>query len=53
VTALAHGRPLTPVPRDIDRDRLHADVLSPRTHDMFWNLERTFVPLEPGARGDG
>jgi ribulose-5-phosphate 4-epimerase/fuculose-1-phosphate aldolase len=52
VTALAHGRPLTPVPRDIDRERLHADVLSPRTHDMFWDLARTFVPLEPGARGD-
>jgi ribulose-5-phosphate 4-epimerase/fuculose-1-phosphate aldolase len=51
VTALSHGRPLAPVPLGTDRDRLHADVLSARTHDMFWDLASTYVPLEPGARG--
>lgn len=51
VTALSHGRPLAPVPRDVDRDELYARVLSARTHDMHFGYTSTFVDVEPGARG--
>lgn len=51
LTALAHGRPLAPVPRTVDRDELYARVLSARTHDMHRDWAATFVELEPGARG--
>jgi ribulose-5-phosphate 4-epimerase/fuculose-1-phosphate aldolase len=50
VTALSHGRPLAPVPARVNRDDLYAAVLSPRTHDMHWAYESTFVPLTPSAR---
>jgi ribulose-5-phosphate 4-epimerase/fuculose-1-phosphate aldolase len=50
VTALSHGRPLAPVPRTVDRRDLQAKVLSPRTHDMHFGYQATFVPVEPGAR---
>jgi hypothetical protein len=45
VTALSHGRPLSPVAKDVDRDELYARVLSPRTHDMHWDWAATFVDL--------
>jgi ribulose-5-phosphate 4-epimerase/fuculose-1-phosphate aldolase len=45
VTALSHGRPLSPVPKDVDRDSLYAKVLSPRTHDMHFGWAGTFVEL--------
>lgn len=51
VTALSHGRPLAPVPENVDRDELYAKVLSPRTHDMHFGYASTFVSIEPGARG--
>lgn len=51
VTALAHGLPLAPVPKNVDRTELQAKVLSPRTHDMHFGYAATFVPVEPGARG--
>lgn len=47
VTALSHGRPLSPVAKDVDRDELYAKVLSPRTHDMHWDWAATFVDLPP------
>jgi len=53
LTALSHGRPLAPVPETVDRDQLYASVLSPRTHDMHWLYEGTFVPEAPGARSSG
>jgi len=49
LTALAHGRPLAPVPSDVDRDELYERVLSPVTHEMQWRLERSYVPEPPGA----
>jgi HCOMODA/2-hydroxy-3-carboxy-muconic semialdehyde decarboxylase len=52
VTALSHGRPLAPVPRSVNREELQGKVLSPRTHDMHFGYAATFVPVEPGARGD-
>ena len=45
ITALSHGRPLSPVAKDVDRDELYAKVLSPRTHDMHWDWAATFVDL--------
>lgn len=51
VTALAHGRPLAPVPATVDRGELYSRVLSARTHDMHFGYEKTFVEVEPGARG--
>jgi HCOMODA/2-hydroxy-3-carboxy-muconic semialdehyde decarboxylase len=51
VTALSHGRPLAPVPKDVDRGGLYSRVLSPRTHDMHWDYASTFVEIPPGARG--
>ena len=51
VTALSHGQPLAPVPKNVDRDELYAKVLSPRTHDMHLGYASTFVELPPGARG--
>ena len=52
ITALAHGRPLAPVPETVDRAELYAKVLSARTHDMHFGYAKTFVELAPGARGD-
>lgn len=49
LTALAHGRPLAPVPPDVDRDDLYERVLSPITHDMNWRLESSYVVEPPGA----
>jgi ribulose-5-phosphate 4-epimerase/fuculose-1-phosphate aldolase len=51
VTSLSHGRPLAPVPKDVDRGDLYARVLSPRTHDMHWDYASTFAEIPPGARG--
>lgn len=51
LTALAHGRPLAPVPQTVNRDELYGRVLSARTHDMHRDWAATFVELEPGARG--
>jgi len=51
VTTLSHGRPLSPVPKNVNRDELYAKVLSPRTHDMHFGYASTFVELPPGARG--
>jgi hypothetical protein len=51
ITALSHGRPLAPVPRTVDRTELYAKVLSARTHDMHFGYAKTFVEVEPGARG--
>ena len=51
VTALSHGRPLAPVPKAVNRDDLYARVLSARTHDMHFGYAKTFVEVEPGARG--
>jgi len=45
VTALSHGQPLAPVPKNVNRDELYAKVLSPRTHDMHFNWAATFVEL--------
>ena len=53
LTAISHGRPLSPVPGSVDRDQLYASVLSSRTHDMHWLYEGTFVPEAPGARSFG
>jgi HCOMODA/2-hydroxy-3-carboxy-muconic semialdehyde decarboxylase len=50
ITALAHGRPLAPVPAAVDRGELYARVLSARTHDMHFGYAGTFVEIEPGAR---
>ena len=52
VTALAHGRPLAPVPAAVDRGELYGKVLSPRTHDMHFDWASTFVTL-PAAITDG
>lgn len=49
LAALAHGRELAPVPREIPRDELYARMLPPRTHDMHMEYEGSFVPLPPGA----
>lgn len=51
LAALSHGRPLAPVPKTVDRSELSAKVLSARTHDMHFGYARTFVEVEPGARG--
>ena len=51
VTALAHGRPLAPVPPSTDRDDLYAKVLSARTHDMHWDYAASFVEIPVDARG--
>ena len=51
LTALSHGRPLAPVPKTVDRTGLYAQVLSARTHDMHFGYAKTFVEVEPGARG--
>jgi ribulose-5-phosphate 4-epimerase/fuculose-1-phosphate aldolase len=51
LTALAHGRPLAPVPQAVDRTELYGKVLSARTHDMHFGYAKTFVEVEPGARG--
>jgi hypothetical protein len=39
------------VPKTVDRSELYAKVLSARTHDMHFGYARTFVEVEPGARG--
>jgi ribulose-5-phosphate 4-epimerase/fuculose-1-phosphate aldolase len=51
VTALAHGRPLAPIPETTDRFELYARVLSPHTHDMHWNYASSFVTVPLDARG--
>ena len=51
ITALSHGRPLAPVPATVSRTDLYAKVLSARTHDMHFGYAKTFVEIEPGARG--
>jgi ribulose-5-phosphate 4-epimerase/fuculose-1-phosphate aldolase len=50
LAALAHGRPLKPVPAEVDRGDLYPRMLPPRTHDMHWVYEGSFVPEPPGAR---
>jgi HCOMODA/2-hydroxy-3-carboxy-muconic semialdehyde decarboxylase len=50
LAALAHGGPLTPVPSELDRRELYPRMLPPRTHDMHWLYEESFVPEAPGAR---
>ena len=50
LTALSHGRPLEPVPADIPRSELYPRMLPPRTHDLHWLYEESFVPEPPGAR---
>ena len=49
LAALAHGRPLAPVPSYIPRDQLYARMLAPRTHDIHMHYEGSFVPATPGA----
>jgi len=49
LVALSHGRPLAPVPPQVDRDDLYERVLSPVTHDMQWRLESSYVESPPGA----
>ncbi len=49
ITALSHGRPLAPVPREVDRAELYPRMLPPRTHDMHMSYEGSFVPVAPGA----
>ena len=51
VTALSHGRPLAPVPEDVDRGDLYPGSCPPRTHDMHLGYASTFVEIQPGARG--
>src|SRR5579863_2807455 len=51
ITALSHGRALAPVPKTVDRGELYQKVLSARTHDMHFGYAKTFVTVEPGARG--
>jgi hypothetical protein len=53
LAALAHGRPLAPVPGDLDRGELYARMLPPRTHDMHWRYEGSYVPEAPGAHIHG
>lgn len=48
VAAFSHGRPLKPAPGD--RRELYARMLPPRTHDMHWHYEASFVPEPAGAR---
>lgn len=50
LVALSHGRPLAPVPAEVDRADLYDRVLSPFTHEMHWRLESSYVPEPPGAR---
>lgn len=50
LTALSHGRPLAPVPGNLDRRELYARMLPARTHDMHWRYEGSYVPESPGAR---
>ncbi|MFF5078416.1 class II aldolase/adducin family protein [Actinoplanes sp. NPDC000266] len=45
LTALAHGRPLAPVPASQDRSELYGRVLSAPTHAMHWRYQSSFVPL--------
>lgn len=49
LAALSHGRPLAPVPADVDRADLYERVLSPVTHEMHWRLESSYVAEAPGA----
>ena len=49
LVALSHGRPLAPVPADVDRAELYPRTLPPRTHDMHLLYEGSFVPVPPGA----
>jgi ribulose-5-phosphate 4-epimerase/fuculose-1-phosphate aldolase len=50
LSALSHGRPLAPVPSDVSRAELYPKMLPPRTHDMNWAYEGSFVPQPPGAQ---
>ncbi|HVN61727.1 MAG TPA: class II aldolase/adducin family protein [Gaiellaceae bacterium] len=50
LTALAHGQPLQPIPRDVSREYLYDEFLSPFTHNLHWNFSTSFVPEAPGAR---
>jgi ribulose-5-phosphate 4-epimerase/fuculose-1-phosphate aldolase len=52
LTALSHGRPIAAVPEEIDREGLYGRMLPPRTHDMHWDYESSFVPIVPGARSE-
>lgn len=49
LAALAHGLPLSAVPDELSRPELYARMLPPRTHDMHWHYEASFVPEPPGA----
>lgn len=49
LATLAHGRPLRPVPDALSRTELYGRMLPPRTHDMHWHYEASFVPEPPGA----
>jgi ribulose-5-phosphate 4-epimerase/fuculose-1-phosphate aldolase len=48
--ACAHGQPILPVQYAGDRRDLYAQMLPPRTHDMHWAFEQSFVQIECGAR---
>jgi ribulose-5-phosphate 4-epimerase/fuculose-1-phosphate aldolase len=50
LVALSHGRPLAPVPSEVDRADLYDRVLSPATHEMHWRLESSYVAEPPGAK---
>jgi hypothetical protein len=52
LTALSHGRPIAAVPVEIDREGLYGRMPPPRTHDMHWDHESSFVPIVPGARSE-
>jgi ribulose-5-phosphate 4-epimerase/fuculose-1-phosphate aldolase len=44
VNALSHGQPLKPVCADLSRTELYARMLPPRTHDLHWAYEKSYVP---------
>jgi ribulose-5-phosphate 4-epimerase/fuculose-1-phosphate aldolase len=43
LTALSHGRPLAPVPRDLSREELYERMLPPFTHDLHWRFASSYV----------
>jgi len=49
LTALSHGQPLTPVPGSVPRSELYPRMLPPRTHDMHWAYEKSYVSECPGG----
>ena len=49
LTALSHGQPLAPVPRELSRAELYDRLLPPFTHDMNWWFEGSYVPEQAGS----